>query len=159
MIHVFETSSFRELQHFYPAIFKSIWPRLDKLVSAGELISTKEVLRELEDQNVSETVLNWCNSDRAIFTIPTPAEQNIVATILATPRFQPMISQQAILRGKAVADPFVIAKAQVVGGTVVSAGTHRRGDPEAAGSGRHCRRGKRRELPRARCEFLECHPR
>lgn len=32
MIYVFDTSSIRSLQHFYPSVFKSIWDGLDGLV-------------------------------------------------------------------------------------------------------------------------------
>lgn len=120
MIHVFDTSSLRELQHFYPAIFRSIWPRLDALVHDGLLVSTKEVLRELETQNVSEDVLLWCKSNKHIFAVPTAAELQFVTTILSYAHFQALISKQAQLRGSPVADPFVIALAKIAGGTVVS---------------------------------------
>ncbi len=120
MIHVFDTSSLRELQHFYPSIFHSIWPRLDALVSAGLLISTREVFRELESQDVSPEVLDWCKANKHIFTVPTVEEQGIVATILSNLHFQMLISTKARMRGTPVADPFVIACAKAAHGTVVS---------------------------------------
>lgn len=46
MIYVFDTSSLRALQHFYPGVFKSIWAGLNALVGNGELISTREVWKE-----------------------------------------------------------------------------------------------------------------
>lgn len=48
MIYVFDTSSIRSLQHFYPRVFKSIWDGIDALVKHQRLISTREVLNELE---------------------------------------------------------------------------------------------------------------
>ena len=75
MIYVFDTSSPRELQHFYPAIFRSIWPLLNELVHEGLLVSTKEVFHELGNQNVSEDVLLWCKSSKRIFAVPTSEEQ------------------------------------------------------------------------------------
>ncbi len=48
MIYVFDTSSFSRLKHFFPAIFKTIWTGLDALVTNGSLISTREVLNEIE---------------------------------------------------------------------------------------------------------------
>ncbi|WP_186149365.1 DUF4411 family protein, partial [Burkholderia gladioli] len=54
MIYVFDTSSIRSLQHFYPRVFRSIWDGLEELVSQRRLISTREVQRELERQAVSD---------------------------------------------------------------------------------------------------------
>ena len=59
MIYVFDTSSVRSLQHFYPSVFKTIWGGLDILIQHQSLISTREVWNELERQNVSADVLAW----------------------------------------------------------------------------------------------------
>lgn len=48
MIYVFDTSSIRSLQHFYPSVFKTIWDGLEKLVEQRSLISTREVFNELQ---------------------------------------------------------------------------------------------------------------
>ncbi|MGC3023597.1 DUF4411 family protein [Burkholderia sp. DN3021] len=50
MIYVFDTSSIRSLQHFYPRVFRSIWDGIEKLVGQRRLISTREVLNEIERQ-------------------------------------------------------------------------------------------------------------
>ena len=47
MIYVFDTSSLSNLKHFYPQVFTTIWQELDRMVQAGELISTKEVWNEM----------------------------------------------------------------------------------------------------------------
>jgi hypothetical protein len=60
MSYVFDTSSIRSLQHFYPRVFKSIWDGLDDLVARQELLSTREVFNELERQAVSHEVLGAC---------------------------------------------------------------------------------------------------
>ena len=39
MSYVFDTSSIRSLQHFYPRVFKSVWDGLDELVAQNDLIS------------------------------------------------------------------------------------------------------------------------
>ncbi len=110
MIYVFDTSSLRELQHFYPSIFQSIWPRLDALVNSGELVSTREVYNELQIQRVSPDVLTWCNSHRHIFAVPTSDEQNFMSTIFGLSHFRALVPPTAALRGTPVADPFVIAR-------------------------------------------------
>ena len=70
MIYVFDTSSVRSLQHFYPSVFKTIWGGLDILIQQQSLISTREVWNELERQNVSADVLAWAKHNKHIFTTP-----------------------------------------------------------------------------------------
>lgn len=90
MTYIFDTGSFSKLKHFYPGVFKSVWLSLDQLVTSGQLLSTREV---------------W---------------HDFVAKILSIPHFQTLIGEKQRLMGLPVADPFVIACAQVHGGTVVS---------------------------------------
>jgi hypothetical protein len=120
MTYVFDTTSIRSLQHFYPRVFKSIWDGLEALVSQNRLISTREVLHELERQAVSDDVLTWAKDHRAIFLTPNTQELRFVATIFQVPHFQALIGQQQRLKGMPVADPFVIACAHVHAGTLVT---------------------------------------
>ncbi|TAN47873.1 MAG: DUF4411 family protein [Methylococcaceae bacterium] len=120
MIYVFDTSSLRSLQHFYPRVFKSIWEGLDSLVQQQRLISTREVFSELERQAVSEEVLAWAKANKAMFTTPNNAELQFVAKIFKIQHFQALIGVQQRLKGTPVADPFVIACAQINSGTVVT---------------------------------------
>ncbi|OIO76672.1 MAG: hypothetical protein AUJ86_11270 [Hydrogenophilaceae bacterium CG1_02_62_390] len=120
MIYVFDTSSVRSLQHFYPSVFKTIWGGLDILIQQQSLISTREVWNELERQNVSADVLAWAKQNKQIFTTPTAAELQFVAQIFQIKHFQSLIGEQQRLKGTPVADPFVIACAKIKGGTVVT---------------------------------------
>ena len=120
MIYVFDTSSIRSLQHFYPSVFKTIWDGLDSLVHQKNLISTREVWNELGRQNVSADVLAWAKQNKQIFTTPNSAELQFVAQIFQTKHFQSLIGEQQRLKGTPVADPFVIACAKIKGGTVVT---------------------------------------
>jgi hypothetical protein len=120
MIYVFDTSSIRSLQHFYPSVFKTIWDGLDGLVQQQNLISTREVWNELGRQNVSADVLAWAKQNKQIFTTPNAAELQFVAQIFQTKHFQSLIGEQQRLKGMPVADPFVIACAKIKGGTVVT---------------------------------------
>ena len=81
MIYVFDTSSIRSLQHFYPSVFKTIWDGLDALIQQEKLTSTREVWNELERQNVSAEVLAWAKQNKRIFTTPNAAELQFVAQI------------------------------------------------------------------------------
>lgn len=120
MIYVFDTSSLRSLQHFYPSVFKSIWNGLDTFVQQQKLISTREVWNELERQNISADVLAWAKQNKHIFTTPNAAELQFVAQIFQVKHFHSLIGEQQRLKGMPVADPFVIACAKVRGGTVVT---------------------------------------
>lgn len=130
MSYVFDTSSIRSLQHFYPRVFKSIWDGLDDLVARQELLSTREVFNELERQAVSEEVLKWVRANKALFTTPTGPELQFVAEIFRIKHFQGLIGAQQRLKGTPVADPFVIACARINGATVVTEeGWQRGGKP------------------------------
>ncbi|AEA62844.1 PIN domain-containing protein [Burkholderia gladioli] len=120
MIYVFDTSSIRSLQHFYPRVFRSIWDGLEELVSQRRLISTREVQRELERQAVSDDVLKWVKDHAAIFTTPGDDELRFVAEIFRVRHFQALIGQQQSLKGMPVADPFLIECAKVRDGTLVT---------------------------------------
>lgn len=120
MIYVFDTSSIRSLQHFYPSVFKTIWGGLDSLIQNQNLISTREVWNEIERQNISAGVLVWAKQNKKIFTTPNADELQFVAKIFQNKHFQSLIGEQQRLKGTPVADPFVIACAKIKGGTVVT---------------------------------------
>lgn len=120
MIYVFDTSSIRSLQHFYPSVFRSIWDGIDSLAKQGELLSSREVLNELERQNISTEVQQWVKDNKALFATPSAAELQFVATIFRVKHFQTLIGEQQRLKGMPVADPFVIACAKIKEGTVVT---------------------------------------
>ena len=57
---------------------------------------------------------DWIKSNKTIFPISSPDELRIVADIFRNNHFQAIIRKKERLQGKAVADPFVIAKAKIV---------------------------------------------
>lgn len=120
MIYVFDTSSLRSLQHFYPSVFNAIWAGLDTLIQQQNLISTREVWNEIEGQAITADLLAWAKQNKQIFTTPDTAELQFVAQIFQIPHFQSLIGEQQRLKGTPVADPFVIACAKIKGGTVVT---------------------------------------
>jgi hypothetical protein len=128
MIYIFDTSSFIRLNSYYPDIFPGFWQQFNDAVAAGEIISTREVLRELGREE-PDHVFAWAKQNGGVFTTPTSAEAEFVGRILAVPHFQQIIGTKARLNGTPVADPFVIALAGVRKGTVV---TEERGKPNSA---------------------------
>ena len=129
MIYVFVTSSFVVLKNFYPSRFPTLWKKIDQLVRAKRLISTREVLNELESREGEDFILDWAKSRKQVFPIPTNEELQFVNRIFSVPHFQSLIGQKSILKGSPVADPFVIAAEKVRDGFVVSEETKK---PNAA---------------------------
>jgi hypothetical protein len=119
MIYVFDTNSFSEMSPYFPDIFPAFWTRFEAAVVLGEITSIREVLRELES-GTDNHILKWCKTNKTIFTIPNTEETQFVAKILGIPHFQQLIGEKQRLRGTPVADPFIIARAAVLGGTVVT---------------------------------------
>lgn len=120
MIYVFDTNSLSKLKHYYPNVFKSIWTGLDGLAASGDLISTREVWNEMQLGVPNPHVQAWLKANKHIFQIPSAAELQVVASILAVPHFQALIGTKQQLNGTPVADPFVIALAKIRNGTVVT---------------------------------------
>lgn len=119
MSYVFDTGPFVSLfRNFYPSTFITLWENFDALIENGEIISTREVFREIEGQD--DDLLTWAKNHKQIFATPTPQEGEFVAGVYAVAHFQSNIEQQKILKGGKNADPFVVAKAAVEGLHVVT---------------------------------------
>lgn len=119
MIYVLDTSVISALhRNFYRDRFPTLWKRFDGMTAAGGFTSTREVFRELEDWGGRS--LEWAKTNRDLFTIPDAREGSIVAKIFAIPHFQANIERQKLLKGGKNADPFLVARAEIIGGTVVT---------------------------------------
>jgi hypothetical protein len=113
MSYVFDNSPLSVLfKNFYRRTFRSLWERFDELVANGEIVSTREALREIEDGGPGE-LLEWAQQNGSLFAAPTAAEGAFVGKIYAVRHFQQNIEQQKLLKGGKNADPFVIARAAV----------------------------------------------
>jgi hypothetical protein len=120
MIYVFDNTPFSALfKSFYRSRFPTLWERYDALIQAERLTSTREVLQEIEDGACRE-LREWAAGNPEIFSTPVAAEGAFVAQIYSIAHFQQNIEQKKLLRGGRNADPFVIAKAATIGGTVVT---------------------------------------
>ena len=129
MVYVFDTSSFSVIGNYYPEQFPTFWEKFNQAVTVGTIISVREVCRELESYARHPHLSDWVNEHRAIFLLPSPAEMLFVSEIFAVRHFQMLVSEQDLLAGNLRADPFVIARAKVINGCVVTQETLR---PNAA---------------------------
>jgi hypothetical protein len=119
-MYVFDTSPLSALfKSYYRGRFPTLWDRFDGLVENGQIVSTREVAREIADAS-TESLRNWAAGQPGLFATPTAAEGAFVAQIYGVQHFQQNIEQRKLLKGGRNADSFVIAKAAVDGGTVVT---------------------------------------
>ena len=120
MNYVFDNSPLSALfRNYYRKAFRSLWERFDTLVADGSIVSTREVLREIEDGSLTN-LLEWAKEHQYLFATPVAAEGAFIAKIYSVPHFQQNIEQRKLLKGGTHADAFVIAKAAVEGRAVVT---------------------------------------
>ncbi len=119
MIYVFDTSSLIDVfQHYYRNRFPSFWTKFDDAVTSQRIICVREVLVEIDQGN--DKLTEWAKSHRDFFHLSSPEEFVFVQEIFKVSQFQALVSTQSRLLGRPVADPFVIAKAKLVDGCVVT---------------------------------------
>ena len=120
MKYVFDSDSLINLfRHYYSERFPTLWEKFDVLVSEGELTSVREVFNEIGSSN--DLLAIWAKEKKdTLFLESTTEEFRFVGEIFQVRHFQAMIRKQEILKGKPVADPFVIARAKISDACVVS---------------------------------------
>jgi hypothetical protein len=119
-MYAFDNSPLSALfRNYYRKQFPSLWKKFDEMIAASTIISTREVLREIEDSSIAE-LRDWAAQNPDVFPTPTNTEGQFVAKIFAVSQFQANIEQQKLYKGGHNADPFVIAKAATDGFTVVT---------------------------------------
>jgi hypothetical protein len=126
MIYIFDTSSFIVIGHYFPLSFPSFWQKLRTAVSTGQVLSVREVRRELDVRAAKPHLQEWVQDNSHIFVVPTEEEGRFVAQIFGIAHFQQLIGKRQRLQGIPVADPFVIAAARVRGGCVVTEETFKK---------------------------------
>jgi hypothetical protein len=118
VVYVFDTSSIIVLGHYFPDRFPTFWNNFNTAVTEGDVVSVREVLKEIASPR--QWLMDWVNSHKEMFLLPGSEETMFVAKIFQVPHFQMLVTETQRLRGQPVADPFVIACASVLGGTVVT---------------------------------------
>jgi hypothetical protein len=120
-MYVFDNNSLRVLcESYYPARFPSLWEKFDRLVSEERATSVREVLREIEKWSSGRRLVRWAKDHKEFFPPSSPDELTFVGQIFAVRHFQGLIRKRKILEGFPVADPFVIARAGITHGVVVT---------------------------------------
>ncbi len=119
MIYVFDSGPLIVMfRHFYPKQFPSLWINFDNMVAENRATAVREVLNELT--GYSDNLSEWAKAHKSFFPKPTSDELRFVTEIFKIKHFQTLIRKKERLQGTPVADPFVIAKAKVLHGCVVT---------------------------------------
>ena len=120
MSYVFDNSPLSTLfRNYYPKRFPTLWKNFDAIIANGRLVSTREVIREIEDGPL-DNLRAWAWDNETLFSSPTKEEGAFVTRIYGVPHFQQNIELQKILKGGKNADAFVVARAAVERRTVVT---------------------------------------
>jgi len=120
MVYIFDTSSFRVMDHYFPDHFPSFWQDFEASIQNGEILSAREVFNELIKQGIRPHLLEWVKSNKNIFLMASDDDGLFISKIFAVPHFQLLVSEKERLKGSPVADPFVIAAAKTRDGSVVT---------------------------------------
>lgn len=121
-MYVFDTNSLIVLfNHFYLDRFPSLWARFDDLIVVQRIVSVREVYNEIMAYGGGESrLLQWAKDHRNLFAQPTAEEMEFVAKIFSVPHFRTLIRRKQMLQGHPVADPFLVAKANLENGILVT---------------------------------------
>ena len=106
--------------HYYPERFPTLWKKFDALRAEGKIISVREVKNEIERYAETDRLMSWAKRNTQFFPTPVHEELLFVTEIFKIKHFQNLIRKKELLKGRPVADPFIIAKAKVMGGCVVT---------------------------------------
>lgn len=118
--YVIDSSSLIYLGKFFPSRFPSLWKHFDELSANGRLISVRECRKEIGNYGENDFIKEWAKNHSEIFLPASPVESSFIAQIFSIPHFSQLISEKAILQGKPVADPFLIASAKVKNSILVT---------------------------------------
>jgi hypothetical protein len=103
--------------HYPPDIYPSLWRDIEGAINDGTLIAPDEVLEELK--RGGDDLYDWVRTKNGFF-VPHDADvQAAVSAILADPEHAKLLYTQNAT-GIVIADPFVIAAAQVHSCAVIS---------------------------------------
>ena len=129
MAYVFDTNCFIVIGHYYPEQFPSFWEKFNQAVENGNIISVREVRRELDRDAAEDHLAEWIKRHKTIFVTPSPAVMQLVNEIFSVPHFRASLPDRTRLGGNPFADPFIIAQAKVMDYCVVTQESER---PHAA---------------------------
>ena len=121
MKYIFDNNTLTGIfRHYYRESFPSFWNLFDKMIIDGDILSVREVHKEIKNYSRKDELEAWAKANPKFFHDPTAEELQFITQIYSAQHFSNSISQQKLLTGGPFADPFIIAKAYAEQGTVVT---------------------------------------
>lgn len=124
MIYVLDTNVFRELISHLPKrgqLFEGLWDTIEEKTASGEFISVDECYNELK-RHYSEDgeQFQGIKAHKYMFKNPDNEESIVISQLLQNPKMRETVHQKNILSNRPSADVYIVAKAKVLGATVVT---------------------------------------
>ena len=140
MIYVIDTSSWQQLFVCYRRIrFPTLWQSFDELVASGAIISVSHVLREIGNRDKKNGEFEWATANTNLFPDLNEEEIRFLRNIFQVPRFRHVVrdylqdtnddenandfADAHKLKDEKTdesADPFLIARAKILDGMVIT---------------------------------------
>ncbi len=114
--YVFDTGPLIDFKHYYEDVFVTFWDKFEDLIENVYVISSIEVLRELQQRDDDAATI--AGKHKEIFLKPIMDEQEYVKDILS--KHSELIKVKNLVGGAPVADPFIIAQAIVNNATLIT---------------------------------------
>lgn len=113
--YVLDTNTLIALFNYYPPEkFPGLWEKFYQMIKDRKIDSVREVRRELERyENKNAPIIQWASKNIEVFHTPTGHETTIVRDIYKVRHFGKLLSDKRIKTGNPVADPFIIARANI----------------------------------------------
>lgn len=115
LVYCIDTSSILEarVRSYPPDVFATLWEKIEGLITAGRLLASEEVLRELEKK--SDDTYRWAKGQAGLFVPLDRGQTDEVSRIEGA--FPHLVHK---IKNRSVSDPFVIALAKLRGYTIVT---------------------------------------
>jgi len=121
LTYVFDTNSLSNvLNHYYRGRFPSFWEKLDEMIKKRRIVSVREARFELESRFDKAVIEQLKTHNPDFFEDPTAKELSFITEIYSVPHFRQNLDRKKLLQGGYFADPFIIAKAKVKEGWVIT---------------------------------------
>lgn len=124
MILVVDNNIFsRSFKNLSFSVFEEmIYNPWSKLIFEGKIVSVDEVYRELQRRwNEKSSEGKWLKRHKICFQNTTNEEGIVISEIFKNKKFQEGVKERSIRDGNPEADAFIVAKAKVIGGILVTA--------------------------------------
>ncbi|TYC84184.1 DUF4411 family protein [Acetobacterium wieringae] len=121
--YVIDTNIFsKSLKNLPFKAFQDVWEPWSSMMKNGKIVSVAEAYEELINYwgSKNSEEFNWLKMHKQFFLKPTNEEGGIVAEIFKSKKFREGVKEKSLRSGSPEADAFLVAKAKVGNGILVT---------------------------------------